>query len=109
MTEPSGKLSGDVTPSGDTGYGVELSGDLINIDSESPVIHEWDFEITGFPTIFYNSEEDELPLDYQLPGAVYIKIQKYDNNSSDLIEFRFYRFQVYRKGFENRIDRKSVV
>lgn len=102
MSELSGKLSGDVTPSGDTSYGVELSGDLIKIDSETPVLHEWDFEVTGFPVDFYRPEENELPLDYQLPGAVYIKIQKFDTNSSELIEFRFYRFQVYRKGFENR-------
>ena len=98
----SGKLSGDVSTSGDTSYGVELSGDLINIDSETPVLYEWDFDITGFPTDFYNPDENELPFDYQVPGNVYIKIQKYDTNSSELIEFRFYRFQIYRKGFENK-------
>ena len=102
MSELSGKLSGDVTPSGNNGYGVELSGDLIQIDDETPVLHEWDFEITGFPVDFYRFEENELPLDFTYPGNVYIKIQKFDTNSSELIEFRFYRFQIYRKGFEKK-------
>ena len=105
MAKPtSGHLSGDVTPSanlsGDSHYGVQLSGDQINIDDQTPILNEWDFEITGFPVD--RPEEDELPLDFTYPGNVYIKIQKFDTNSSDLIEFRFYRFQIYRKGFENK-------
>ena len=104
MSELSGKLSGDVDqPSGNNSFGVELSGNLARINERNPVLNEWDFDITGFPSNFYDPEADELPLDYQVPGDVYIKIQKFDTNTSDLVEFRFYRFQVYRKGFENKV------
>ena len=96
-SSPSGSPSAYIAPSGD---GVEIPSNLFEINSETPVKHEWDFEKTGEPVIF--SSDSDLPLDYMVPGDVYIKIQSFDTNSSELIEFTFYRFQIYRKGFENK-------
>ena len=96
----SSDLSSDVPSPSSEMYGEEIPSSYFGkVNFETDVKNEWDFELTGWPVC--EAREDELPLDYAVPGAIYIRIKSYDTNDSELIQFTFYRFYIYRNGFEN--------
>ena len=58
-----------------------------------PGQHFWHFDEFGRPVI--HARENELPLDYQIEGHLYIKIKDFDFEQDNIYSCTCYSFQIY--------------